>query len=267
MYDVDSLLPEIAPVRELLLGGDLRPLYLAWLACSYDDESQEPPVPAGLGELTPALIAMAKLYAVSDDLIAAAAELSPPAPKATDAGKTLEKWVANQSKDNLKELVRRLLASDAAAARAETLSRIRDEAGGQRGRWPNRHGPWPSCTSRPTDFETSGSNANDRPARRRVASGWRPSPTDPCKLIANVEKLGKRKSVRSYEQAARELVDLREALGPERGPAEGPGCRGKAPPREPSASSARCRCGRRLVRLMPVMGEGGNSSFATRRRG
>src|SRR5258705_2800232 len=32
VFEVDSLLAEIAPVREMLMAGDLRPLYLAWLA-------------------------------------------------------------------------------------------------------------------------------------------------------------------------------------------------------------------------------------------
>lgn len=72
LYDVGTMLPEIAPVRELLIGGDLRPLYVAWLACNGDDEALEPPVPAGLGKLTPALKALAKFYEVSLDLIAAA---------------------------------------------------------------------------------------------------------------------------------------------------------------------------------------------------
>ena len=52
--NVGAILPEIAPIRESLIGGDLRPLYLAWLACGYEDEATEPPVPAGLATLTPA---------------------------------------------------------------------------------------------------------------------------------------------------------------------------------------------------------------------
>ena len=40
----------------------------------------------------------------------------------------------------------------------------------------------------------------------------------PDKVIAKVEKLVKERSVKSYEQAASELADLREGIGPERGP-------------------------------------------------
>ena len=39
-----------------------------------------------------------------------------------------------------------------------------------------------------------------------------------AKAIAGIERLAKERSVASYEQAARQLVDLREALGPDLGP-------------------------------------------------
>jgi uncharacterized Zn finger protein len=42
----------------------------------------------------------------------------------------------------------------------------------------------------------------------------------PEKTIASVEELVKTRSVDNYEQAARELAGLREALGPEHGPAK-----------------------------------------------
>ena len=79
LWDAGELLPEIAPIREQLLSGDLRPLYLAWLACCQDEDSPEPPIPAGLGKPTRAMNAMARFYEISDDLIAAAAQQSQPA--------------------------------------------------------------------------------------------------------------------------------------------------------------------------------------------
>jgi len=220
MYDVDKLLPEIAPVREQLMGGDLRALYLAWLACAYDEDSLEPPVPAGLDKLTPALEAIATFYEVTEDLIAAAGKRSPPAPKARDAGQRLKDWIAKQSQDDLRELVGRLLAGDAAATRAETLSRIRDQTGA--GAWPLAE---PTRTLAQLRESAGGvrdqrlrreEQARDRARRKRLAS----IAADPAKTIANVEKLVKVRSVESYEQAAEQLADLREALRPERGPAQ-----------------------------------------------
>lgn len=42
---------------------------------------------------------------------------------------------------------------------------------------------------------------------------------DPQTLISNVEKLVQSRSTANYERAAKELVDLQEALGPQKGPA------------------------------------------------
>ena len=200
--DVASLLHEIAPVRDLLIGGDLRALYLAWLASNYDEESLEPPVPAGLDELTPALKAMAEFYEVSDDLLAAAAQRSQPLPKSPDAGETLKDWIAKQSHNNLRELVRRLLANDAAATRAETLSHIRDETGAAA--WPMAE---PARTLVQLRESAGGlrdqrlrheQQALEAARRKRLAA----IAADPRKVIANIEKLVKVRSTDSYEQAA-----------------------------------------------------------------
>lgn len=218
LWDVAELLPEIAPIREQLIGGDLRPLSIAWLGCCHDDDSLEPPVPAGLDKLTPALKAMANMYAVSLDLLTAVAQQSPPLPPATDAGKALEQWIAKQSQDSLRKLVRQFLADDAVATRAETLARLRDEMG--QAAWPLAKPTRTLAQLQETTDDISKhrllgeKKARDAARRKRLAT----IAANPDKLIANVEKLVKERSVSSYQQAARELVDLREALGPEVGP-------------------------------------------------
>jgi uncharacterized Zn finger protein len=116
--------------------------------------------------------------------------------------------------------VRRLLTGNAAGARAEILSRIRDEAGAAT--WPMAE---PTRTlgqlrELANDLRDQGVYrerlAREAARRKRLAA----IAADLNKLIANVEKLVQTRSVDNYEQAARELVDLREALGPERGPVE-----------------------------------------------
>jgi hypothetical protein len=98
-YKLSSLIP----LREELLEGDLRGLYIAWLAGQaymegYDEEVEEedyhvttPATPPGLGKLTAAQQELADLLQVPSDLIEAAARHSkPPAPSAPD---DLETWV------------------------------------------------------------------------------------------------------------------------------------------------------------------------------
>jgi hypothetical protein len=71
-------------LREEILQGDLRLLYLAWLASGFaiDPKGEpkdliEPPIPANLQKLSPALQAFAKLFQIDADLIIAAAMESP----------------------------------------------------------------------------------------------------------------------------------------------------------------------------------------------
>ena len=223
MYDAESALAAIAPVREELIGGDLRALYVAWLATNFDGESLEPPVPAGLGKLTPALEAMADFYEVGDDLLAAAAERSPalpggsrgsPHPAADDS---LGAWIAGQSKDDLQQLVRRLLGNDATATRAETLARIRDESG--KASWPLVE---PTRTlaelreladAQGDKRESREKQAEEAKRRKRLAA----ISANPAKAIKSIERLAGERSVASYKQAAEELADLRDALGPDAG--------------------------------------------------
>ncbi|MEX3816369.1 hypothetical protein AB3X96_40245 [Paraburkholderia sp. BR13439] len=71
----------LLPVRDELLAGDARPLYLGWLARHGNDELHddeiERPVPAGLQALMPAQVALAEFLMLDADWLAAAAEVSP----------------------------------------------------------------------------------------------------------------------------------------------------------------------------------------------
>lgn len=70
----------LAPLREALLKGDTRWLYLAWLADLElrGEDELEPPLPVGLQELDEPLKTLAALCALDRDLLAAAVEASPP---------------------------------------------------------------------------------------------------------------------------------------------------------------------------------------------
>jgi hypothetical protein len=76
----EGRLAPILPVRAELLGGDLRGLYLGWLvavqAGEVTGDAVEPPVPAGLRELTPAQRSLAEFLCLDPALLAAAAERS-----------------------------------------------------------------------------------------------------------------------------------------------------------------------------------------------
>ena len=56
MEDGSGWMGRLAPLRDELLRGDLRPLYLGWLASAgeFDDDTLEPEPPTGLSDPTPA---------------------------------------------------------------------------------------------------------------------------------------------------------------------------------------------------------------------
>lgn len=72
----------LSRLRNDLLAGDYRFLYLAWLlAADLDwahEEALEPPVPSGLQELSPALVSFMEFFELDEYLVQAAAEANPP---------------------------------------------------------------------------------------------------------------------------------------------------------------------------------------------
>ena len=78
-YELSSLIA----IREELMQGDLRSLYIVWLAGQHmmanednDDKVEAPPVPPAFGKLTEAQRALAMLLQLSEDLLVAAAKHS-----------------------------------------------------------------------------------------------------------------------------------------------------------------------------------------------
>jgi len=92
-YELESLIT----IRDELMEGDQRALYIVWLACQsmiegYEREEEEeedyaidvPPVPPGFGSLTAAQLALTELLQVPQDLLTVAARHSPAAASSTD---------------------------------------------------------------------------------------------------------------------------------------------------------------------------------------
>jgi len=82
--DGNGLIDELLGIREELMRGDYRALFLGWLA-DFDPEEYEnsndakavmPPAPAGLDRLSPALEALIEHFPVDEDALAKATELT-----------------------------------------------------------------------------------------------------------------------------------------------------------------------------------------------
>lgn len=89
----------LAPLRDELLRGDMRPLYLGWLAGvsagEVDEKAIEPQPPPGLSRLTAAQQSLAEFLEVDEDLLAAAG-LSDPQDSKPDSERGAERdvWIA-----------------------------------------------------------------------------------------------------------------------------------------------------------------------------
>jgi hypothetical protein len=138
-YDAEALLSAIVGVRAELAAGDLRPLYLAWLAAygawerdedAFDreaDDDLEPPVPPGLGTLTAAQQALADFLRLDDDLLAIAAQTSPPLEEIADDPGDLTAWATRLPVAEKDRLLARVVQGEAARVRMELLRSFRGD--------------------------------------------------------------------------------------------------------------------------------------------
>ena len=80
-FEGEARLSTLAPLRDDILAGDYRALYLAWLlaaAANDIDEELEPPVPPGLKELSAPLAEFVRFFQLDPFLVQAAAQASQP---------------------------------------------------------------------------------------------------------------------------------------------------------------------------------------------
>jgi hypothetical protein len=128
---LDSLLP----LREALIVGDLRALYIGWLAARSEDEDeedagegqQEPPVPPGLGESSKPLRALSDFLFVPRSLVAAAARANPAAPVSSAVPKhALAQWLSTLPAAEKDALLLRVIEGPEPLLGAELLHRYRE---------------------------------------------------------------------------------------------------------------------------------------------
>lgn len=121
----------LIPLRDELLRGDLRPLYLGWLAAvifsEIDDERLEPIFPIGFNQLTAAQTALAEFIEVDPDLLAGTAMGTESRSTRTAAtAKLTESWLTSLPQRNVIELLKMLLTGRATQAERELKTRYAD---------------------------------------------------------------------------------------------------------------------------------------------
>lgn len=125
--DGSSWLSSLIGLRADIASGDERALYLAWLLdvqCgAVDNDAIEPARPAGLGRLSPALLAFVDVFGLDPDLVVAAAAGDSTRPSKPSPG-DIERWLAGFSPDEHVAWLSRVARGDGSVG-AELMRRLR----------------------------------------------------------------------------------------------------------------------------------------------
>ena len=212
----------LAPLRDELLRGDMRPLYLGWLAGvsagEVDEKVTEPQPPSGLSRLTTAQQSLAEFLEVDGDLLAAAGLSDRQGSKPDgESDAELDVWIAALPAAEKTAMLKLLLTGN--AQQAERKLKLRFLA------WQREQQSLAKPeTRRRTVAELQELAASAAEARKRQeavrrkkaeAEGQAKRETylrtlaadfDPCWQAA--DKLAERGIASAYDEAKRALVDL-----------------------------------------------------------
>jgi len=212
----------LVSLRSDLLRGDLRCLYLGWLhsvEChEFSEDTLEPPVPAGLRELSAPLDSFIEFLGIDGDLVEVAASASAPL-KEGPSQKELATWVRGLPANEKENLLIDFLSESGERSRLELLQRFQRE---------NAVAASHSVIERRTvkDLLTAARVRADERAKqlsaKRAADAARKKAKDEADRTVYLEGLAKREKVvwkqveayiqkrqpKDYERAVILLVDL-----------------------------------------------------------
>lgn len=221
--DGHGWMARLAPVRDELLRGDLRSLYIGWLpaitAEMVDDDDMEPLSVSGLGSLTAAQQALAEFLEVDRDLLAGAGIGSPAAQSQEISDQETDVWIDGLSRDEVNSIIKQLL--EGKGQQAERSIRNRFAA------WQRSLQTGDTGTSRRTigelrqnaekarqiRLEKQKRDRKRREIRRRKEreAYLKKLSKDFPKAWASIREPVERGSGRGYDEACRILVDMAEA--------------------------------------------------------
>jgi hypothetical protein len=121
----EGWMASLVPLRAEVMAGDMRPLYLAWLAGvqvgAVEDDTPEPSVPPGLDKLTPAQKKLVKFLRIDKAILKVAAEVNVPN---TDQPEELAQWISSLSNVEKDQLLLNVMRGDDPNVGAKLLRRF-----------------------------------------------------------------------------------------------------------------------------------------------
>jgi hypothetical protein len=223
MEDGRGWMARLAPVRDELLRGDVRSLYIGWLAAvtgeMLDDDEMEPLSVDGLGNLTAAQKALAQFLEVDKDLLAGAGVGSPDAPKAEISPQEMDKWIDGLPREEVTAVMKQLLVGKGQQAELTLRNRFaawRRSLLGDRAETPRRTvgrlraGADAANKIRHEKQERERKQREIKRRKEREAS-LNALAQDFPKAWKAVRQNVERGSGLSYDEACRALIDISEA--------------------------------------------------------
>ncbi|MDB5351818.1 MAG: hypothetical protein JWN86_3065 [Planctomycetota bacterium] len=229
----EAWMPSLIAIRDELMRGDLRALYIGWLATldadecdadECDDDGREPPVPPGLGSLSAAQSALAEFLRVDPTLIEVAASGSAGEPPTEPSPSDVSRWVKGLPEAEKEAYLLRFLAGEGdLAIRAEVSRRFRESTAPK----PTRHSPKTEGRTiaeilagrealvEAREREEAGRAAEERTRREREQAEARSRYLEDLagreqSAWEDVETMIARKLPKEYDRAVALLVDLRD---------------------------------------------------------
>jgi len=213
----------LAPLRDELLRGDLRSLYIGWLAAvsmeAIDDDEMEPISVNGLGQLTSAQQALVEFLEVDEDLLAGDGMGSPAARYEEASEKEMDAWINDLPEDEVKAVLRQLLSGQGQQAERILKSRFaawRRSLGGDGDGAPRRSIGELRANAQAaerTRLEKQRYKQRQQEIKRKKKheAYLENLSRDYTKAWNSVQRTVERGSGSAYDEACRALIDLSEA--------------------------------------------------------
>lgn len=212
--DDNNWLRNLVALRDNLMQGDLRALYLAWLRSGFNEYAEiapedaiEPPVPPNLKKLSPALKEFTDFFMVDEDLITAAATESQ---SAQTIAEPITDWITALPEAERNQYLLRVVNGETHVG-AELLLHLREQHGSQ-------SSPTGTDSQRTlADLMAIAEGKQQQREKKQKQAAVRAREKQLKTLAPQAELLWKvvlelieQKKSNSYAQAVAHLVDLRE---------------------------------------------------------
>ena len=210
----NSWLGTLIPLRQAILQGDYRALYLAWLQAAavspyLEQDTQEPPVPPNLQKINASLQSLTDWLEIDSDLIAAAAQISQ---TKEELKEPFEAWVKALSDKEKTTLLVDIVTGDSVIA-SQLQARLRQKfapaskslsvSDGDRRRFSELAALAETQRSRRQAKEKATATAK----RHQYLETLKPQQ---AQIWETIDGLIARKQAQPYQQAVQHLTDLRD---------------------------------------------------------